>query len=162
MKRKNIGCITAVIALLLIVSLMFQYESISCVKPYLSNLRSKVDTSPREIVMTESEDYSRSMQTLSINRSAAWAPTGINHEDKSSPNQTYYDEIRCDTKDSKDTCTFPLLTEYHKRCGYFAMTSSWKYLDADYPNAAMTAHMCKVTYRLEFIQIKHKKWITIE
>ena len=146
MKGKNVGRITAVIVLLLVVCLKFQYEWISDVKAYLSSsFGVKVHSVLSQMGMANSEDSSRNTQNLNINHSAAWATTGGNHADKSSPYQAYYDEIRCTTEHSNDTCTFPLLTEYHERCGYFVKTTSWQYLDAAYPKLAMTANTCKVS-----------------
>ena len=96
------------------------------------------------MALANTEDNSRNPQTLSINHSAAWAITSVNHKDKSSPSQAYYDEIQCTTEHSNDTCSFPLLTEHQERCGYFAKTTSWQHLDAAYPNPSMTVNTCKV------------------
>ena len=117
MKGKSIGCITAVIGLLQVVCLMFQYEGISDVNAYMpSSLVVKVHSVLSQMALANSEDNSSNPQSLSINQSTARATTSVNHADKSSSYQAYYDEIQCTIEHFNDTCSFPLLTEYHE-CG---------------------------------------------
>ena len=155
MKGKHIGFITTVIRLLLVVCLMFQYEGISDVKAYLPSTRGvKVHSVLNQMAIANSENNNRNAQTLSINQNAAWAIVGVNHSDKSSPYQAYYDEIQCTTEHSNDTCSFPLLTAHHERCGYFAKTTSWQHLNAAYPNPAMTVNTCKVSQLVQWTCVR--------
>ena len=58
--------------------------------------------------------------------------------------QLFYDDIKCIKEQSNKTCSFPLLTQFHQRCGYFAELTSWKNISKGFPAAAMSAHMCKL------------------
>ena len=69
-----------------------------------------------------------------------------NYQDTNStaPYETFYNEIKCITERCNAACSFPLLDNYHERCGYFAESTSWENIEGKFPKAVMSAHMCKV------------------
>ena len=56
----------------------------------------------------------------------------------------FYEEIKCITERSDKPCSLPLLRDYQQRCGYFAESTSWLDVEEGYPDAQMSAQICKV------------------
>jgi hypothetical protein len=55
-----------------------------------------------------------------------------------------YRQIACVTENSDSPCTFPLLTDYVRRCGYFAESTYWRDVDERFPEATLYAQICRV------------------
>jgi hypothetical protein len=72
------------------------------------------------------------------------SPGRDNSTDTMIPYAPFYKHISCLTEKSYKPCGFPLLTDYFKRCGYFAESTNWRYAKKGYPKATMTAEICKV------------------
>ena len=77
------------------------------------------------------------------NRSAS---VSMQHLGTLSPasHEALYDEIKCIMEHSNATCSFPLLADYHARCGHFAESTSWVRVMERYPKAVMSADLCRV------------------
>ena len=79
----------------------------------------------------------------------AWWPRAehsgrVDHRDDAKHYGDYYERIACITEKSDAPCTFPLLTDYHKRCGYFAGSTSWQNVAKGFPKANLSAEICRI------------------
>ncbi len=56
--------------------------------------------------------------------------------------RAWYDAVACLSERSEAQCSFPLLTDYHRRCGRFPGLTDWTNASAGFPKARLIAQLC--------------------